>query len=156
MLIIIYLLFFTLANISTGLVLLNYDLPSWLGPLKNYFGCSLVGGIGGGLYCLRATYLHKCALKDWSTEWQTWYYLRPFVSMICGAVSYLFLQASLLILEADTKSSANEAGFYALAFVAGFNSSKFLAKIEDVASAVFGIEKSRAAQMDQNDRPKEK
>jgi hypothetical protein len=32
-----------------------------------------------------------------------------------------------------------------LAFIAGFNVDKFLAKIEDVARAVWGIEKTRAS-----------
>jgi hypothetical protein len=40
----------------------------------------------------------------------------------------------------------SEIGFFALAFIAGFNVDKFVDKIEDVARAVWGIEKSRSAQ----------
>jgi len=56
----------------------------------------------------------------------------------------MFLKAGLLILESGQKENASEIGFYALAFIAGLNVDKFLAKIEDVAQAVWGIEKSRS------------
>lgn len=154
--IVIYLFLFTITTTFIGIWILNYDLPSHFEPFKHYFGCSLIGGIGGCLYCFRAIYLNKCVRNNWNAEWQTWYYLRPLVSIICGGVSYLFLQAGLLILEAGAKANANEAGYYALAFIAGFNSGKFLTKIEDIASAVFGIEKSRAALMDQNEKSNSK
>ncbi|EHL4206257.1 TPA: hypothetical protein O7156_001863 [Salmonella enterica] len=36
-------------------------------------------------------------------------------------------------------------GFFALAFIAGFNVGKFVAKIEEVAKAVWGIDKTRSA-----------
>ncbi|ATZ30282.1 hypothetical protein EC2864350_4874 [Escherichia coli 2864350] len=36
-------------------------------------------------------------------------------------------------------------GFFALAFIAGFNVDKFVAKIEEVAKAVWGIEKTRSS-----------
>lgn len=64
---------------------------------------------------------------------------------MCGAVSYLFLKAGLLILEAGMNPDASELGYYALAFVAGLNVDKFLSKVEDVALAVWGIEKSRTS-----------
>jgi hypothetical protein len=47
-------------------------------------------------------------------------------------------------LESGTKSDASEIGFYALALVAGLNVDKFVAKIDDVAQAVWGIDKSRS------------
>jgi len=36
-------------------------------------------------------------------------------------------------------------GFLALAFIAGLNVDKFITKIEDIAQATWGIEKSRTA-----------
>jgi hypothetical protein len=44
-----------------------------------------------------------------------------------------------------TQQDSNDFGFYALAFLAGYNVDKFLKKLEDVGEAVFGIEKSRSA-----------
>ncbi|WP_244137032.1 hypothetical protein [Burkholderia pyrrocinia] len=55
------------------------------------------------------------------------------------------MKAGLLVLESHTSEGATELGFYALAFVAGLNVDKFVAKIEGVAHAVWGIEKSRSA-----------
>jgi hypothetical protein len=106
--------------------------------------CALIGGIGGCIYCLQAIYLNACVRKQWNKEWAPWYYIRPIVSIACGGVSYLFLRAGLLILESGTQSGSTDLGFYALAFIAGLNVDKFISKIEDIAQAVWGIEKSRA------------
>ncbi len=55
----------------------------------------------------------------------------------------MFLSAGLVVLESATKPDATDIGFFALAFVAGLNVDKFVAKIEEVAQAAWGIEKSR-------------
>ncbi|HDR9028764.1 TPA: hypothetical protein QDB14_002964 [Burkholderia vietnamiensis] len=106
--------------------------------------CAAIGAIGGCLYCLRAVYLNRCVRKTWSNDWACWYFLRPITSVCCGGISFLFLKAGLLVLESGTKSGASEIGFYALALVAGLNVDKFVGKIEDVAQAVWGIDKSRS------------
>lgn len=108
--------------------------------------CGAIGCVGGCLYCLRAVYLNKCVHKRWDTDWYAWYFIRPTTSVIAGAVSYLFLKAGLLVLESSSKSDASEIGFFALAFIAGLNVDKFVAKIEEVAKAVWGIDKSRASE----------
>ncbi len=110
--------------------------------------CIAIGGIGGTLYCLRGVYLNYSALKQWSHEWLPWYFIRPIVSTICGGVSYLFLKAGLLVLEAKKETDATNLGFFALAFIAGMNVDKFISKIEDLAQATWGIEKSRTAKKD--------
>jgi hypothetical protein len=106
--------------------------------------CGVSGGLGGCLYCLRGVYLNACVRKNWDAQWEPWYYIRPFASLLCGGVSCLFLKAGLLVLEAGEKANATQLGFYAFAFVAGLNVDKFVAKIEDIAQATWGIEKSRA------------
>ncbi|GAG00411.1 unnamed protein product, partial [marine sediment metagenome] len=109
------------------------------------FLCSLTGGIGGCVYCLRAVYLNACVKKQWDDEWQPWYYIRPFISIICGGISFIFLKTGLIILEAGQNPDSTELGFLALAFFAGLNVDKFLNKIEDIAKATYGIKKSRSA-----------
>ena len=79
-----------------------------------------------------------------------WYYIRPFASLICGGVSCLVLKAGLLLLDASQPAGANELGFYAFAFVAGLNVDKFVSKVEDIAQATWGIEKSRTAKSSDN------
>lgn len=120
-------------------------LPHAYEPLRVALTCCATACIGGCLYCVRAVYLNRCVRKNWDTDWHTWYFLRPVASFICGGASFLFLKAGLLVLESNTKDNASEIGFYALAFVAGLNVDKFVAKIEGVAHAVWGIEKSRSA-----------
>lgn len=105
--------------------------------------CAMTGGLGGCFYCLRGMYLNISVRKQWGGEWLTWYILRPLVSAASGGVSYLFMRAGLLILESGRKPDASEIGFYCVAFVAGLNVDRFVEKIEDVASSLWGIKKSR-------------
>lgn len=86
------------------------------------------------------------AVKDqWNDKWLIWYFIRPIASLICGAVSYAFLKAGLLVLEAQKENDASNLGFYALSFISGMNVDKFIEKIEDLAQATWGIGKSRSS-----------
>lgn len=107
--------------------------------------CILIGGLGGVLYCLRGAYLNYSVKDQWSDKWIVWYLVRPIVSMICGGVSYIFLKAGLLVLEAQKESDASNLGFYALSFIAGMNVDNFIAKLEDLADATWGIKRSRSS-----------
>jgi hypothetical protein len=122
-------------------------LPFWVETHKQFFFCALAGGIGGGVYCLRGVYLNACVRKDWDPSWLPWYYIRPFVSLVCGGISCLFLKAGLLVLESSPKQGSTDLGFIALAFIAGFNVDKFISKIEDISQATWGIEKSKASKL---------
>lgn len=119
----------------------NY--PEWLSDYELAIDCILVAALAGSLYCLRAVYMNRCVRKNWDTDWETWYYIRPITSSISGLVSYIFLKAGLVVLEASQDLDSGEYGFLAFAFVAGLNVDKFVVKIEEIAKATFGIEKSR-------------
>ncbi|CAH2900334.1 MAG: hypothetical protein PCALPYG88_4266 [uncultured Paraburkholderia sp.] len=128
-------------------------LPPAFADVRVGLMCAAIGAVGGCLYCLRAVYVNRCVRKSWSTDWHCWYFLRPITSIVCGGVSFLFLKAGLLVLESGTKNNASEIGFYALAFIAGLNVDKFVGKIEDVAQAVWGIDKSRSrTDVDEKDK----
>jgi MFS family permease len=142
--IIVYNLLLLAVVTAVACAILQGLLPSWLRTIQVYIACSLIGGVGGITYCLRAVYLNACVHKRWDMEWYPWYYIRPIVSLICGAVSSIFLKAGLLVLDATQSADSNLLGFYALAFIAGFNVDRFVAKLEDIAHATWGIEKSRA------------
>jgi len=120
--------------------------PPYISPTsQTVIGCAIVGGIGGCVYCLRGVYINFCVRGQWDPSWHVWYFIRPIISAVCGAVSFLFLSAGLLVLESAPRPNASELGFYALAFVAGLNVDKFVAKIEEIAQAAWGIEKSRTS-----------
>jgi len=144
-LIIFFLLVFTAFLAFTFILTLQNDIPPWMASNILPIRCIILGGFGGSVYCLRGVYLNASVRKQWDTAWVPWYYVRPFVSLMCGGVSYLFLRAGLLVLESKQNPDATDLGFYALAFVAGLNVDKFITKIEDVAQATWGIEKSRTA-----------
>jgi hypothetical protein len=113
--------------------------------LKLSIYCGICGGVGGVTYCLRGIYLNACVHKRWDDDWLPWYFIKPIVSFICGVVSFLFLKAGLIVLEARQEASASNLAFYALAFIGGLNVDKFITKIEDIAQATWEIEKSRTA-----------
>ena len=146
--IVIYLLIFGL--ILAGLFAFNYhpNFPEWLKQFDLVYLCIIMGGLGGITYCLRGVYINACVKKNWDVEWHPWYYIRPIVSLICGGISYLFLKAGLIVLEAQQNLEATNLVFLALAFIAGLNVDKFVSKIEDIAQATWGIEKSRTAKKD--------
>ena len=143
--IIAFLLLFLLGLAGILAAYLSGSLPAWVDIHRLWFLCAILGGVGGCVYCLRGVYLNACVRKNWDSAWEPWYYIRPFVSVACGVVSCLFLKAGLLVLESTQSQSATDLGFYALAFVAGLNVDKFIAKVEDIAQASWGIEKSRTA-----------
>ncbi len=141
----IYLIAVVVTLLASLALLAMGMLPPHAEFMKLILMCCVVAGLGGCLYCLRAIYLNKCVRKSWDPEWASWYFLRPITSILSGGASYLFLKAGLLILESQESSSSSDFGFLALAFVAGLNVDKFIAKLEEIAKAVWGIEKSRVA-----------
>lgn len=143
--IIAYLGFIAVADIALLAVTRIGLMPSWWTALGLVVPCALTGGVGGVVYCLRGVYLNACVRKSWDDQWQPWYYIRPVASHLCGAVSFLFLKAGLLLLEAQAKTQATDLGFLALAFIAGLNVDQFITKIENIAQATWGIEKSRTS-----------
>ena len=145
-LIVAYLILLQALIIGAVCFILQGLLPAWLASIHIPIACGLAGCLGGITYCLRGVYLNACVRKQWDDSWQPWYYIRPIVSLICGAVSFVFLKAGLLVLDATQNTDSNLLGFYALAFISGLNVDKFIAKLEDIAHATWGIEKSRANQ----------
>ncbi len=144
--IIFYLIIFGIIICSSIVYSQHPNFPQWLKNYSLLYICILMGGLGGITYCLRGVYLNACVKKNWDKDWHAWYYIRPIVSLICGGISYIFLKAGLLVLEAQKNTNATNLGFLALAFIAGLNVDKFIAKIEDIAQASWGIKKSRTAE----------
>jgi len=118
----------------------------FLVKIKTPILCCLFGGVGGATYCLRGVYISACVKKNWDSAWLPWYFIRPFVSFVCGGISWIFFKAGLIVFESQQNSNASEFAFFALAFIAGLNVDKFVVKLEDIAATVWGIEKSRISQ----------
>ena len=128
--------------IMNGLVYYKvFDLKSKIIELVIY--CFLFGMLGGLVNCLRAFYLHTSLLKDWDSEWEVWYFVRPLVSGIMGIVALIFLKAGLLIFSGEISVVGQERYFayLAVAFLAGYNVHNFLLKIEEISKTSLGIKK---------------
>lgn len=143
--IILYLLWWLVAAVILLMTDQVFAMPKWYATNVVFAKCTALGVIGGLLYCLRAIYVNKCVQKHWDTDWEIWYYLRPIASAISGFISCIFLKAGLLVLEADAAPEAVSFGYLAVAFIAGYNVDNFAKKLEEVASSIWGIKKSRAS-----------
>jgi DMSO reductase anchor subunit len=141
--IILYELLMLAAAIFAFLLPDLFHMPEWYVEKIVPINCALIGLLGGVLYCLRGIYVNR-SVKGWDSNWHVWYYLRPLTSAISGFVSYVILIAGLLTLDAEQGDT--EFGFYAFAFIAGYNVDKFLQKLEDVAKTIWGIDKSRSGE----------
>lgn len=139
-----YLVLFTLGLVYSSIYLINAALMKFE-DFRLIISCMLIGGFGGTLYCFRSIYLSYCVKDNWSDKWILWYFIRPIVSIMCGGVSFLFLKAGLLILEAQKQPDSTNLGFYAFALIAGLNVDNFIKKIEDIAQTTWGISKSRSS-----------
>ncbi|MBD9653562.1 hypothetical protein IB239_01890 [Pseudomonas sp. PDM12] len=117
--------------------------------------CILLGGLGGCTYCLRAVYINYCVKRNWSSDWLPWYVIRPFISLILGGVSYLFISSGLLLLGAKNDPEISQIGILAVAFIAGLNVDRFLAKIEHIGQSAWGVEPSRQNQKEAQQKPTE-
>lgn len=143
--IILYLLTCLIVTVILMLSHNIWSMPPWYINNLLLIQCSLIGTMGGILYGLRAVYINQCIKKNWDTNWEVWYYLRPIVSTITGFVSFLFLKAGLLVLDAAPRNDTVIFGYLAIAFVAGYNVDNFLKKIESVSCEIWGIKKSRVS-----------
>lgn len=125
-------------------------LPTWFTPYSLPYQCALIGAVGGVIYCLRAVYLNRSVKGQWNDDWNVWYYLRPLVSLLIGAVAYIFLKAGLLVLDSGPTDSGSPFGFLALSFIAGLNVDRFLVKLEEVAQVSWGVKPSRTYENSSN------
>ncbi|MBC8376203.1 MAG: hypothetical protein H8E26_09150 [FCB group bacterium] len=121
-----------------------WEIPCWYTNNLVAFQAVYIGALGGIIYCLRGVYLNSAVKKKWSKDWYVWYYLRPLTSAISGYVSYVFLRAGLLVLDAKGMEGDTYYGYLAFAFIAGYNVDNFMKKLEEVARTIWGISKTRA------------
>lgn len=122
------------------------NIPSWLAPYQLAIKCILTAGLAGVLYCVRAVYLNYCVHRHWDERWEVWYYLRPLASAVTGLVAYIFLKASVIVLEGSQSVGNGLFGYLAFSFVAGYNVDRFLKKMEEVAQSKFGVRPSRTSE----------
>lgn len=138
-----------LLTVAGALAAIALGQATWLvGELKVVAACVLFGGLGGVTYCLRGIYLNACVRNQWDVGWLPWYLLRPIVSLVLGGVSYLFVKSGLLLLGATQDQTGSHLGILAMSYIAGLNVDRFLAKIEDIGSTVWGVEPSRQSKPD--------
>ena len=145
LLIVLSLFSFLLVAVSIGLI--QHEL---LADHKLISQCIFIGGIGAITYCLRAIYLNIIKGVEDYDKWAIWYYLRPIIGLVMGGVSWLFLKAGLLALQNEPSSPLQGPVFMSLAFIAGYNISQFLQKLEDIANSLWGIKKSKSGEQNSN------
>ena len=120
--------------------------PAWLAQYALVYQCAIISGTGGVIYCFRGIYTNYCGIgKEWDGTWDTWYYLRPVVSLLMGPVAYIFLNAAGKILDMEKIPGSSPYGFLVVAFIAGYNVDGFLQKVERIALSQMGVKPTRVA-----------
>jgi hypothetical protein len=104
-----------------------------------YVVCS--GGIGGILYSLNYIVAHL-EKGDFGPQYYLSYYLRPIISALVGAVSFLVIAGGLMNLtgvgtNADYTNFSTILTFCGIALLSGFATDKFLDKLGDLANTLF-------------------
>lgn len=140
------LLLIELVLIATALLYLGFCPVEIVSTeLKNIALSTLFGGLGGVAYCLRGVYLNACVYKRWDNDWLPWYFIRPFLSLTFGGISYLLVKSGLLLLNAS-QTNMHQQGIWLLAFIAGLNVDNALSKIESIGQSAWGLQPTRQSQ----------
>lgn len=111
------------------------------------------GGIGASLYSIRMLYYHSHVCEEynkfdeekreefkWEWGWIWFYFSRPILGAFVGFVTYVLILCGFLDLKIGNKSSLIAFG---LGWLAGYNVTELIHKLEDVASAIFGYEREQ-------------
>lgn len=139
---------------QTGFLIEKFEIFKIIEVNRVIIGSILIGGLGGIVYCARSIYIQFAVKKQWDENFWVWYAIRPIVSLIIGAISYLFIKAGLMIFSSSEEYQLNEYSIWALAFISGLNVDKFLKKLESVGETVWGIAPSNMAK-EQKSNPSE-
>ncbi len=117
-----FLLFMLLLEFSGFAVVLSEAAPDWILTRRPIIFCSLLGGIGGVVYCFRCDLRQLMHRHRLGPKMDSMVFPRDQLLAFYGAISYLFLKAGLLILESKQTADSSELGFYALALLPGSTS----------------------------------
>jgi hypothetical protein len=104
--------------------------------------CALWGGLGGLMDASFALRTHF-ANQDFDSQYMSWYYLHPLLSLSRAAVIYLIFQAGLLAISDTTLKETAETSIgttalpIALGFLAGFKQNTGVAFLNRVINSVF-------------------
>ena len=134
-----YLLTLLIITITLGL-LIFYNKIDFKKPIVEILAyCSLFGMLGSIFYCLRAYYLHTAVFKDWDSDWNVWYYIRPIAGGISGFISLFFIKLGFLIFSSDQKvftEGRKVLAYFTIAFIAGYKVKRFSEIIEGISKRI--------------------
>jgi hypothetical protein len=131
---VILLAFFTFLGVYTYY---NNEIIRLQLQLMIYTACA--GGIGGTIYNI-----YTFGTNPSDETWFLWYSLYPIMSIFFGAFSYVLVAGGVLVLSGQ-ESNAQIQQFIAqtflfymgIAFIAGFSTPQFMAKLKELADAIF-------------------
>lgn len=129
-----------IALIAAGLYVHFVRNVAEVGEIYLWVNVMAFGLVGGCIYCLRALYLQYCVKNHWENRWVVWHVIRPVVSTILGMISLVFVKAGFLLLDVSEAQPDKLYGFYALAFIAGYNVDNFMRRLENIAKSIMQID----------------
>ncbi len=96
-------------------------------------------GLGGVMYCFRGFHMHLSYYKDFDLGWTWWYVFTPFLSILVGVFVYFLIAGGIMSIGVISPADYSRGiMFYCgVSFLAGFSFRKAMAKMKDVAGALF-------------------
>ncbi len=151
----VYLILFSLIGLLTWQ--LSFSTLSQHELFQTFSYSFAAGGIGASLYSIRMLYYHSHLDKndsnfkkgdikefEWEWGWFWFYFNRPIMGAFVGFVTYVLIVGGLL--DENSLSIKNNQSIIlaiGLSWLAGYNVSDIISRLESVASAIFGFEKEQ-------------
>jgi len=116
--------------------------------LKTILYVGVSGGVGGAAYGIRG-FTYHVEKNDFNSKWTWWYFYHPITGFIYAIALYLLVVGGLITVGTVGTATPNLTQgillYCAVGFLAGFASTKFNQKLDDVASTLFSVSTSTTA-----------
>lgn len=123
--------FYTVALLTMAYVWNHYGWPSEMGLIP--IAVPWFGALGTVTRSLDGLFFH--GKGDWSVDYHLWHVTAPLLGFITGTVTYVLLYAGLSTIGGGNKDGF---GYYAAAFLTGYNNDQFRALLAKAGHALFG------------------
>jgi hypothetical protein len=130
----------------------SYDILKKSALLRTHFFCASFGFLGATIALIRKYYKHLITLSnaqknkkffpqmDWSFGWVYYYFVRPLLGALLGALTYTLSLLGFQILAKPQQIAISGEGrilLFAIAFLTGFSVSDVLDRLSSTAKQMF-------------------
>ncbi|HPH05801.1 MAG TPA: hypothetical protein PL131_08010 [Methylotenera sp.] len=116
--------------------------------LQKMFAFFTAGAIGGTMFGLK--YLHHVAGKGlWNEDRRIWRIFTPFLTALLAAMFGIIVDGGFIHLSTQVDGKPPYSSYVSIGFFTGYFADTALAKLQEIATFIFGAEKKAASLIDQ-------